>query len=53
MTDSAFKSLAAYQHQNLLRKADEQGQLIQTLRAQSRMSRKHRKDVKAEAPVET
>ncbi len=52
MADSAFKNLAAYQHQNLLRKADEQGKLIQTLRAQSKISRKQRKEVKAEAPVE-
>lgn len=53
MGDSAFKSLAAYQHQNLLRKADEQGRLIQTLRTQSKASRKHRKEVKAQEPVET
>lgn len=53
MADSAFRNLAAYQHQNFLRKADEQGQLIQTLRTQSRKSRKHRKDIKAQEPVET
>lgn len=53
MADSAFKNLAAYQHQNLLRKADEQGRLIQTLRTQSKASRKHRKAVKAQEPVET
>ena len=28
MAESAFKSLAAYQHQNLLRKADEKGKLL-------------------------
>lgn len=53
MADSAFKSLAAYQHQNLLRKADEQGELIKTLRSQSQKSRKHRKEIKAQEPVET
>jgi hypothetical protein len=53
IADSAFKSLAAYQHQNLLRKADEQGRLIQTLRSQSKLSRKHRKEIKAQEPVET
>lgn len=53
MGDSAFKSLAAYQHQNLLRKADEQGHLIQTLSSQSKKSRKHRKEIKAEETVET
>lgn len=52
--DAAFKNLAAYQHQNLLRKADEQGRLIPTLRSQSKLSRKRRKDVKPrEEPVET
>jgi hypothetical protein len=53
MADSAFKSLAAYQHQNLLRKADEQGKLLATLKAQSRMSRKHRKETRSQEPVET
>ena len=54
MGDAAFKNLAAYQHQNLLRKADEQGRLIQTLRSQSKLSRKQRKDVKPRVePVET
>lgn len=53
IADSAFRSLAAYQHQNLLRKADEQGQLIQTLRSQSKLSRKHRKEIKSQEPVET
>jgi hypothetical protein len=53
MGESAFKSLAAYQHQNLLRKADEQGHLIKTLGAQAKMSRKHRKDVRSREPVET
>lgn len=53
MADSAFKSLAAYQHQNLLRKADEQGKLIPTLRSQSRKSRSRGKQVKAQEPVET
>jgi hypothetical protein len=53
MGDTAFRNLAAYQHQNFLRKADEQGQLIQTLKSQSRLSRKRRKDVTAPEPVET
>jgi hypothetical protein len=53
MGESAFKSLAAYQHQNLLRKADEQGMLIKTLGAQAKESRKHRKDVRTREPVET
>lgn len=50
MAESAFKNLAAYQHQNLLRKADEKGELIKTLREQARTSRKHRKQ--ARTPVE-
>ena len=50
MAESAFKNLAAYQHQNLLRKADEKGELIKTLRIQARMSRKRRKE--ARTPVE-
>lgn len=54
MADAAFKNLAAYQHQNLLRKADEQGQLIKTLKAQARKSRKHRKEARTQQqPVET
>lgn len=53
MAESAFKSLAAYQHQNLLRKADEKGELLKTLRNQARMSRKYRKDARAREPVET
>lgn len=54
MGESAFKSLAAYQHQNLLRKADEQGVLIKTLRQQAKISRKHRKEYsRAEEPVES
>jgi hypothetical protein len=53
MAESAFKSLAAYQHQNLLRKADEKGDLIKTLRSQAKMSRKYRKDVRARETVET
>jgi hypothetical protein len=53
MGEAAFKSLAAYQHQNLLRKADEQGHLIKTLRDQASMSRKHRKDVLTRETVET
>jgi hypothetical protein len=52
MADAAFKNLAGYQHQNLLRKADEQGQLIKTLKAQAKKSRKHRKEVRAHHPVE-
>jgi hypothetical protein len=50
MAESAFKNLAAYQHQNLLRKADEKGELLKTLRAQARDSRKYRKQ--ARTPVE-
>lgn len=53
MADAAFKNLAAYQHQNLLRKADEQGQLIKTLKSQAKKSRKHRKEVRSQQPVET
>jgi hypothetical protein len=54
MADTAFKNLAAYQHQNLLRKADEQGQLIKTLKSQAKKSRKHRKEVRTQQqPVET
>ena len=53
MAESAFKSLAAYQHQNLLRKADEKGLLIKTLRSQAKMSRKYRKDVRSRETVET
>lgn len=53
MADSAFKSLAAYQHQNLLRKADEQGKFLATLKTRSRMSRKHRREIKSQEPVET
>ncbi|MEO6095884.1 MAG: hypothetical protein ABIW76_09430 [Fibrobacteria bacterium] len=53
MAESAFKSLAAYQHQNLLRKADEGGTLIKTLRTQAKMSRKYRKDVRTRVTVET
>ena len=53
MAESAFKSLAAYQHQNLLRKADEKGQLIRILREQARTSRKYRRDVRTREPVET
>jgi hypothetical protein len=53
MAESAFKSLAAYQHQNLLRKADEKGMLIKTLRSQAKMSRKYRKDVRSRETVET
>jgi hypothetical protein len=53
MAESAFKSLAAYQHQNLLRKADEGGTLIKTLGVQAKMSRKYRKDVRTRETVET
>jgi signal transduction histidine kinase len=53
MAESAFKSLAAYQHQNLLRKADEKGELLKTLRAQARTSRKYRKEARSREPVET
>jgi hypothetical protein len=53
MAESAFKSLAAYQHQNLLRKADEQGTLIKTLGNQAKMSRKYRKEVRTRETVET
>jgi len=50
MPESAFKNLAAYQHQNLLRKADEKGELIKTLGSQAKVSRKNRKQ--ARTPVE-
>ena len=53
MAESAFKSLAIYQHHTLLRKADEKGELIKALRTQARMSRKFRKDVRPREPVET
>jgi hypothetical protein len=53
VAESAFKNLAAYQHQNLLRKADEKGELIKTLRTQARMSRKYRKEARPREPVET
>jgi hypothetical protein len=54
MADAAFKNLAGYQHQNLLRKADEQGQLIKTLKSQAKKSRKRRKEVRSQQhPVET
>lgn len=53
MGESAFKSLAAYQHQNLLRKADEKGALIKTLRSQAKISRKYRKEVRARETVES
>lgn len=53
MAESAFKSLAAYQHQNLLRKADEKGELMKTLRAQAKMSRKYRKEARSRETVET
>ncbi len=53
MAESAFKSLAAYQHQNLLRKADEKGELIRILREQAKMSRKYRRDVRPREAVET
>ncbi len=53
MGEGAFKSLAAYQHQNLLRKADEQGILIKTLGAQAKNSRNQRKVVRIHEPVES
>jgi uncharacterized membrane-anchored protein YhcB (DUF1043 family) len=53
MGEAAFKSLAAYQHQNLLRKADEQGVLIKTLGTQAKISRKQRKIAPVREPVET
>jgi hypothetical protein len=53
MGDSAFKNLAAYQHQNLLRKADEKGQLIKTLSIQAKQSRKYRQQSRPKEPVET
>ncbi|MDB5048707.1 MAG: hypothetical protein JWO30_1778 [Fibrobacteres bacterium] len=53
MAESAFKSLAAYQHQNLLRKADEGGTLIKTLKNQAKISRKYRKEVRTRETVET
>jgi hypothetical protein len=53
IADSAFKNLAAYQYQNLLRKADEQGKLLSTLKTQSGMSRNPRKEITARDPVES
>jgi hypothetical protein len=53
MAESAFKSLAAYQHQNLLRKADEGGTLLKTLKNQAKISRKYRKEVRTRETVET
>lgn len=53
MAESAFKSLAAYQHQNLLRKADEGGNLVKTLKEQAKISRKYRKEVRTRETVET
>jgi hypothetical protein len=53
IADSAFKNLAAYQHQNLLRKADEKGQLIKTLSSQAKQSRKYRQQIRSKEPVET
>jgi hypothetical protein len=53
MAEPAFKNLAAYQHQNLLRKADEKGEFLKTLRAQARESRKYRKEARTREPVET
>ncbi|HKP94442.1 MAG TPA: hypothetical protein VJ385_01675 [Fibrobacteria bacterium] len=53
MAESAFKSLAAYQHQNLLRKADEGGTLLKTLREQAKISRKYHKEVRTRETVET
>ena len=50
--ESTFKSLAAYQHQTGLRKADEQGQLIKTLRAEAKISRKYHKEAHLREPVE-
>lgn len=42
-TEAAFRNLAAYQHQNLLRKADEGGHLTQTLRQQAQLSKARRR----------
>ncbi len=53
MGEAAFKSLAAYQHQNLLRKADEEGSLIKTLGDQAKLSRKSRKETHINEPVQT
>jgi len=52
-TETAFRNLAAYQHHNLLRKADENGRLLPVLRQQARLSRERRKSKHAAtAPVE-
>lgn len=53
IADSAFKNLAAYQHHNLLRKADETGQLIQTLKTQARQSRRRGQQPRSKEPVES
>lgn len=52
-TETAFRNLAAYQHQHLLRKADEGGHLTLTLKQQAKLSREHRKTHPLREPVES
>ncbi len=49
-TDSQCRSLAIYQHQQRLRKADEAGHLIAAMRQEAKRSRRH---VAVDEPVET
>ncbi len=52
-TEAAFRNLAAYQHQHLLRKADEGGHLAQTLREQAQLSKAHKRVASTRQPVES
>jgi hypothetical protein len=52
-TEAAFRNLAAYQHQNLLRKADEGGHLTQTLRQQAQLSKAHKRVQPSREQVES
>lgn len=52
-TEAAFRNLAAYQHQHLLRKADEGGHLTQTLRQQAQLSKARKRVQPARETVES
>jgi hypothetical protein len=52
-TETAFRNLAAYQHHQLLRKADEGGHLTLTLKQQARLSREHRRILPSRETVES
>jgi hypothetical protein len=52
LSPSAFKSLAAYQHQSQLRKADEAGELIRTLTRLARESRRNERQTVPPSPIE-